>query len=460
MNPLFDRRIAILGAGESGLGAALLAKAKGLVPFVSDNGKIRPELKNQLLSKGIAVEEGQHTESMILSADEVIVSPGIPDNAPIMLKLKEKDIPVISEIEFASRYTDARIIAITGTNGKTTTTYLIYHLMREAGLKVCMAGNVGNSFAREVLNNGHRYYVLEISSFQLDHMYDFKADISVLLNITPDHLDRYDHNMDLYTASKFRILQNQEAGDRFIYFNDDPVIKNSLEHMNVIPAMTPVSLQEKDSVSAYPVNGRLHFKCIYETGEPLELSSEELPLKGPHNQINLMCAIYAAYYAGVEVRQIRSGLSNFVNFPHRMENVGLINGVTWVNDSKATNVDSTRYALDSYNNPIIWIAGGIDKGNNYESIQNLVHRKVKAIVCMGKDNSKIISSFRNEVEQIVDTDNLKKAVHEAQKLADPGDVVLLSPACASFDLFRNYIDRGDQFREAVKELNVKSENKI
>ncbi len=459
MSPV-EKRIAILGAGESGVGAALLAKARGFAPFVSDNGKIKPENKMMLLTNGIAVEEGQHTESIILSADEVIKSPGIPGNAPLILKLLEKNIPVISEIEFAARYTNARIIAVTGTNGKSTTTFLTYHLLRESGLNVSMAGNVGNSFAWEVYKGTHDFYVLEISSFQLDNMYSFKADTSVLLNITPDHLDRYDHDMNQYIASKFRILQNQNAEDKFIYFNDDPEIKNRVESSAVIPVKIRVSLTDKIVDGAYFENNILHFSTIPCGSGEFTLTAGELPLTGPHNMVNVMCAVTAAYYAGIEPVQIKKGLKNFVNFPHRMENVGLIDGVTWVNDSKATNVDSTRYALDSYNVPIIWIAGGIDKGNDYDSIRHLVHRKVKAIICLGKDNSKITQHFRNEVELIVDTDNIKKAVKKAHELADSGDVVLLSPACASFDLFKNYMDRGDQFREAVQEYKNKNGHKI
>jgi UDP-N-acetylmuramoylalanine--D-glutamate ligase len=452
-----DKRIVILGAGESGVGAALLARAKGYVPFVSDSGSIKAEYKSVLLNNGISVEEGKHTEQLILSADEIIKSPGIPALAPVMTRIKEKGIPVISEIEFASRYTKAKIIAVTGTNGKSTTTYLTWHLMKEAGLRVCMAGNVGNSFAREVIENKYDYYVLEISSFQLDDMYDFKADIAVLLNITPDHLDRYDHDMNRYIESKFRIMQNQGKGDYLIYYLGDKIIADTLGKIDDGPVRLPVSLAGSVRNGAWLEKDRLCFNFNSTSLAPFSLPVTDLPLRGPHNMINLMSAVLAVTYAGLGESQVKNGLKNFVNFPHRMEKVMTRNGVTWVNDSKATNIDSARYAIDSYDSPIVWIVGGIDKGNDYGLIRELVKRSVKAIVCLGRDNSKIIESFKNDIERIIDTDNLKTAVTKADQLAEAGDVVLLSPACASFDLFRNYVDRGDQFREAVKELYNKKE---
>jgi UDP-N-acetylmuramoylalanine--D-glutamate ligase len=445
-------QIGILGAGESGVGAALLALAKGYIPFVSDSGVIKPDHRSTLVANNISMEEGMHSEELLMNSKEIVKSPGIPDNAPIVLKLKAKNIPVISEIEFASRYTTARIIAVTGTNGKSTTTFLTYHLLKEAGLRVCMAGNVGNSFAREVINDDFDYYVLEISSFQLDGVFNFKADIAVLLNITPDHLDRYEHDMAKYTASKFRITRNQNAGDRFIYFMDDPVIRKNMSGSNIASYRLPVSLHDQPKPGAYVDKDSLVFEFNGSFIPGFTLPMADLPIQGAHNQVNIMSAVIAASCAGAQEKQIRYGLKNFINFPHRMEIVGTIDGITWVNDSKATNVDSVRYALDSYRSPVIWIAGGVDKGNNYDLIRHLVQSKVKAIVCLGKDNAKIFESFKNDVENIIDTDNLRTAVIRARELARPGDVVLLSPACASFDLFRNYIDRGDQFREAVKDL--------
>jgi UDP-N-acetylmuramoylalanine--D-glutamate ligase len=453
------QRIVILGAGESGVGAALLAKSMGYAPFVSDSGKIKPDYKNTLLKNGISHEEGKHTESIILCADEVIKSPGIPDSSPLIRTLAERNIPVISEIEFSSRFTTVPIIAITGTNGKSTTALLTYHLLKEAGFKTGLAGNVGNSFARSVVNNGFDFYVLEISSFQLDGMFEFKAHISILLNITPDHLDRYNYNMDQYIDSKFRIVRNMTRDDSFIYCSDDPVISHQIPGKNIIPASYPVSVQDTFTRGAYSDGSGLHFHLPGLSY--FFIPAGKIPLTGLHNRINTMCAVMACRLAGVSETAILKGLENFVNFPHRMEKIASINGIDFVNDSKATNVDAVKYALESYaDGTVIWIAGGLDKGNDYDQIRDLVRRKVKVLVGLGKDNRTLIKAFENDIRIIKDLNEMKKAVRIGFQHAQKGDVILLSPACASFDLFKNYMDRGDKFKAAVNELDIKRMKKV
>ena len=443
-------KIAILGGGESGVGAALLAQAKGYHVFLSDKGALRQDYRQTLLDHGIEFEEGQHTEAHILDATEVIKSPGITDDAPLVQKLYAKNTPVISEIEFAARYTKAKKIAITGSNGKTTTTLLIYHLLKSAGINVGLGGNIGESFAKQVIDDSFDWFVLEVSSFQLDNMYSFKADVGVLLNITPDHLDRYNYEFQNYVNSKFRLLQNMEPTDDFIYFADNPAIQNELarKHFNV--NYLPVSLEKNYQKGGFFSDGILHVKSHRAT---FDIEADELPIKGAHNVINTLSAVLAAQAAGLTNEQIRAGLLTFQNAAHRLEVVKTTNGVQFVNDSKATNVDSVFYALDSFNYPIIWIAGGVDKGNDYTQIQELVRQKVKALVCLGKDNSKLLSFFTPIVPVIVETHTVKDAVAQARALSQSGDVVLLSPACASFDLFKNYEDRGNQFKAAVLELS-------
>lgn len=440
-------KIVILGAGESGTGAALLAKVQGFDVFVSDSGTLKEKYKTELQSHDIAFEEGKHSYEKILNANLIIKSPGIPDKAPIIQETAKLNIPVIDEIEFAFRYTDAKIIAITGTNGKTTTTLLTYHLLKEAGLNVGLAGNVGFSMARQVARDKFDWYVLEVSSYQLDGTESFKPEIGILLNITPDHMDRYDYTMQNYVNSKFQLVENMTRQEHFIYYADDEVIAKEMKTRSVVPHQIPVSLKDKESA--------VHFdgaKMVFGLDEKFAIAQSETTLKGPHNLINTMAAVSAALLAGLKVDAIRSGLKTFVNAPHRLESVGVINGVEFVNDSKATNVDSVVYALGSYDKPLIWIAGGIDKGNDYNLIKDEVRKKVRALICLGKDNDKLKKAFGDVVPVIRETQSVEELVRIALGLAKEGDVVLLSPACASFDLFRNYEDRGNQFREAVKNL--------
>ncbi|MGC1243254.1 MAG: UDP-N-acetylmuramoyl-L-alanine--D-glutamate ligase [Chryseosolibacter sp.] len=443
-------KIVILGAGESGTGAALLAKAKGYDVFVSDAGTIKDKYKAELNGEGISFEEGQHTEEKILDAKLLIKSPGIPDKAPIMKKAATLNIPVIDEIEFAFRHTDAKIIAITGTNGKTTTTLLTYHLMKQAGLSVALAGNVGFSMARQVAKQNFDWYVLEISSFQLDGTETFKPEIGILLNITPDHLDRYDYTMQNYVNSKFQLIENMTRQEHFIYYADDAVITQEIDTRSVVPTRIPISLLS-GADAGVKYDGE---KMTFNLKEKFGITQAETTLKGPHNLINTMAAVSAVYLAGVSLDAIRAGLKTFVNAPHRLESVGVINGVEFINDSKATNVDSVVYALGSYDKPLVWIAGGIDKGNDYNIIMDAVKKKVRALICLGKDNEKLKKAFGNTVPVIMETQSVKELVRMALEVAKEGDVVLLSPACASFDLFRNYEDRGDQFRSAVKEFKI------
>jgi UDP-N-acetylmuramoylalanine--D-glutamate ligase len=444
------KKIIILGGGESGVGASLLAKAKGFEVFLSDKGNLSAQYKETLSQNGIAFEEGIHTEAIILSADEVIKSPGIPDKVELIKKLHSLKIPVISEIEFAARYTKAKIVAITGSNGKTTTTLLTYHILKNAGLNVGLAGNVGESFAKQVIEDSFDYFVLELSSFQLDNCYNFKADVAILLNITPDHLDRYNYEFQNYIESKFRILQNMTASDDFIYFQESEALAGELLKRNDLTVnCLPISLAEKTIQGGYLENEILEVNYKNET---FQFSQAELPIKGSHNAINSLAAILVSKSLGLQNEQITAGLKSFQSVEHRLEPCGEIKGVKYVNDSKATNVDSVFYALGSFDEPIILIMGGVDKGNDYRQIEQLVEQKVKALICMGKDNAKLVEFFGKKAPMIFSVDSLQKAVQLSADLGTEGDVVLLSPACASFDLFKNYEDRGKQFKEAVAGL--------
>lgn len=444
-----------MGAGESGTGAALLAKAKGFDVFVSDQGQIKEKYKAELKQHGIAFEEGLHTEDEILNASLIIKSPGIPEKAEIIKKVKSAHIAIVDEIEFAYRYIgDSKIAAITGTNGKTTTTLLTYHLMKSAGMNVALAGNVGFSMARQVAQQKFDWYVLEMSSFQLDGTETFKPDIGILLNITPDHLDRYEYNMQNYVNSKFQLIENMEPQQHFIYYADDAVIAADLRTRAVVPQEVPVSLNPASGVPVRFDGEKMTFDV---GGKRFSIAQSETTLKGPHNLINTMASVSAAVLAGVGLEAIREGLKTFKNAPHRLEPVGTIKGIEFVNDSKATNVDSVVYALGSYNGPLVWIAGGIDKGNDYNLIREDVKKKVKVLICLGKDNEKLKKAFSGVVPEIQETQSVPELVRMALKAAKQGDVVLLSPACASFDLFRNYEDRGDQFRKAVAELKKEVE---
>ena len=445
------RKLVILGGGESGVGAALLGKAQGFEVFLSDKSPLQPAYRDALLAGQVPFEEGVHSEDKILSASEAIKSPGIPDSVAIVQELHRRNIPVISEIEFAARYTDAKLIAITGSNGKTTTTLLIYHLLREAGLSVGLAGNVGTSFAAQVIDNPKDYYVLEISSFQLDNMYDFRANVALLLNITPDHLDRYDYDFQKYVQSKFRIAQNQTCDDDFIYFAESDALAAELGKRTLPAQMWPVSLEKKLDKGGFLSEGDLTARSH---GQEFSVRFDELPIQGPHNAINALSAILAAQAVGLTSEQIGVGLRTFTNAPHRLESVATIGGVEYVNDSKATNVDSVFYALGSFDRPIILIIGGVDKGNDYSQLEPFVRGKVKGMIALGTDTKKLTSFFGKITPQFHETQSLKEAVQTAQSWAKPGDVILLSPACASFDLFKNYQDRGEQFKEEVRALNA------
>ena len=443
-------KIVILGAGESGVGAAVLAKVKGFDVFVSDKGKIEKKYKNVLSQYDIEFEEGKHSEKLILQAEEVIKSPGIPDNVPVIKSLVQKRIKIISEIEFAGRYTDAKKICITGSNGKTTTTLLIHHIFKNAGLNAGLAGNVGQSFAMQVATKNYDYYVLEISSFQLDGMYDFKADIAVILNITPDHLDRYNYNFQNYTDSKFRILQNQTNDDLFIYCMDDKVIIDEISKRKILSKTYPFTIQKNISnEGAYLSENNI---IINIKSTRFIMTLEELALQGKHNIYNSMAAGISARLLDIRKDTIKQCLSDFQNVEHRLEYVATIHGIEFINDSKATNINSTWYALESMDRPVIWIAGGIDKGNDYNILRSLVRKKVKAIVCLGVENKKIYNAFADDVETIVETISASDAVKTAFNFAEKNEIVLLSPACASFDLFNNYEDRGKKFKKAVNEL--------
>lgn len=448
-----SKRIVILGSGESGVGSAILAQAKGFDVFVSDKSLIKDKYKQVLIEKNIPFEEGKHTTENILNADEVIKSPGIPDKVELIQKLKEKNIPIISEIEFAGRYTKAKKICITGSNGKTTTTLLTYHIFKKAGLNVGLAGNVGKSFAWQVATENFEYYVLELSSFQLDGMYKFKADVAVLMNITPDHLDRYEYKFENYVASKFRILQNQTIEDAFVYCYDDEVMKQYMQQHPVKSSLVPFSIKEKltGDTCAY-LDDENKLTLNYKTLNPLIMTLEQLAMQGKHNVYNSMAASLAARIVDIRKETIRESLEDFSGVEHRLEFVASVNGIEFINDSKATNVNSAWYALESMEKPVVWIVGGQDKGNDYNELIDLVKAKVKAIVCLGVDNAKIIDAFGSVVENILETQTAADAVAASYKFGKKGDVVLLSPACASFDLFQNYEDRGMQFKAAVRSL--------
>ena len=446
-----NRRIVILGAGESGTGAAILAKDKGFDVFVSDYGHISPKYRAMLDAEGIAWEDGTHTLERILDADEIIKSPGIADTTPVIKAVREKNIPVISEIEFAGRYTDSKMVCITGSNGKTTTTLLTYHILRRAGLNVGLAGNVGNSLALQVARDPHDVYVIELSSFQLDNMYKFKANIAVILNITPDHLDRYDYKMQNYINAKFRILQNLTPKDAFIYWHDDPVVTAQLKNVSTEAKLYPFAEHQEENTAAY-IDAENEM-IINTPGTCMAMPRADLALNGIHNLYNSMAAGISACLLNIRKDDIRSALSDFAGVEHRLEHVADVDGVEWINDSKATNVNSCWYALDSMTKPVVLILGGKDKGNDYSEILPLVREKVKAIVAMGKDNAKILDFFGGEVAEIVDTHSLDEAVGACRRLAVSGDVVLLSPCCASFDLFTSYENRGELFKEAVRNLN-------
>lgn len=443
-------RIVILGAGESGTGAAVLAKQKGFEVFLSDKGKIKEKYKTVLSNYGIEWEEEKHSEELILNADEVIKSPGIPDKAELIVKLMQKGTPVISEIEFAGRYSKAKMICITGSNGKTTTTLLTYHILKKAGLNVGLAGNVGKSFALQVAENNYDYYVLELSSFQLDNMYKFKADIAVLLNITPDHLDRYNYELQNYADAKFKVVQNQTAADAFIYCIDDEVTAKEMSSKVIMAKKYPFSIKQTVEQGAY-LNGNQLILNINQTNQT-SMSIQELALQGKHNIYNSMAAGIVAKLTEVRKEIIRESLSDFQNVEHRLEYVTKVNGIDFINDSKATNVNSTWYALESMQNSVVLILGGVDKGNDYSILMEMAKEKVKAIVCLGVDNKKIKKAFKGVVENIIETGSAQEAVVVAYKIATKGETVLLSPACASFDLFENYEDRGHQFKAAVRSL--------
>ncbi len=444
-------RIVVLGGAESGVGAAVLAKVKGFDVFLSDNGKIKEEYLDTLRKWDIPFEEGGHTPSLVLNADEVIKSPGIPETAPMIQALRERGTHIISEIEFAARYDGAKKICITGSNGKTTTTSLIYHLLREAGLDAGLGGNIGKSYALQVATEKHDYYVLEISSFQLDDTYDFRPDIAIITNITPDHLDRYDHKMENYVKAKFRITRNLRSEDCFIFDSDDAITTEHLSRIVLQARMLPFSQEKELGQGAFLRGDSIVLR--YDDSES-EIFLKELALSGRHNVYNSMAAALAAKASGISDEVIRKSLKSFSPVEHRLEPVLNVGGVLYINDSKATNVDAAWYALECQTRPVVWIVGGTDKGNDYSALDSLVREKVKAIVCLGKDNAKIHEAFEGIVgsDRICDTLSAAQAVQAAAGFAESGDVVLLSPCCASFDLFKNYEDRGEQFKQAVRHL--------
>ena len=442
------KRIVVLGAGESGVGAAILAQKKGFEVFVSDMSMIKDKYKNMLVERGIEWEEGQHTESLILNADEAIKSPGIPNNAPMIVKLKDLGVPVISEIEFAGRYTNAQMICITGSNGKTTTTSLIYHIFKKAGLNVGLAGNIGRSLALQVAECNYDYYIIELSSFQLDNMYQFHANIAVLMNITPDHLDRYDYKMQNYVDAKFRIIQNQTDDDAFVFWNDDPVIQKELHKYGIHGQYYPFAENKGNGLAAYTEKSKIYFTRPVD----FNMEQEDLALTGTHNLFNSMAAGISANIAGIKKECIREALSDFKGVEHRLEKAGVVNEVNYINDSKATNVNSCWYALKSMKTKTILILGGKDKGNDYNEIADLVKEKCSGLVYLGLHNEKLHDFFDKFGLPVADVQSMKDAVAAATKMAKPGETVLLSPCCASFDLFKSYEDRGDQFKECVKNL--------
>jgi UDP-N-acetylmuramoylalanine--D-glutamate ligase len=447
--PLDLRRLVVLGGGESGAGAAVLAKKQGFDVFVSDSSEIKPKYKDILEKYGIAYEEKQHTEELILNAHEVVKSPGIPDKAPVVKKLLAQGTPIISEIEFGGRYTNAKTICITGSNGKTTTTMLTYHILKNAGLNVGLAGNVGDSFALQVAEKNYDYYVIELSSFQLDGMYDFHADIAILLNITPDHLDRYNYEMQNYVNAKMRILQNQTADDAFIFWNDDPIVRKEMLALHPKVTSYPFALEKAEGVVAYTENKQI----VIETHKGIfEMEEDLIALTGTHNLYNSLAAGIAAKLLDIKNENIRESLADFKGVEHRLEKVARVNGVEYINDSKATNVNSTWYALQSMKTPVVLILGGTDKGNEYKEIETLVKEKCKALIFLGVDNAKLHAFFDGKIGLTVDARSMQEAVSQAYGIAEKGDTVLLSPCCASFDLFQNYEDRGKQFKNCVRHL--------
>ena len=444
-----DGRLVVLGGGESGAGAAVLGKVKGMDVFLSDMGKISEKYKSLLDSYGIPYEEGSHTEEKILSADVVVKSPGIPPYAPMVEKIVAKGIPVLSEIEFAAGFTDSRMVCITGSNGKTTTTLLTHHILCKAGLDAGLAGNVGKSLALQVATDPHDIYVIELSSFQLENMYKFKANIAVIMNITPDHLDRYDYKMENYVAAKFRILQNQTKDDYFVYWQDDPVIREQIAHVQSEALQLPFGIDREENSAAFVEDGIVHFSV---PGDVWEIPRDRLSLAGLHNLYNSMAAGISASVLNIKKENIREALEDFEAVEHRLEYVATVDGVRYVNDSKATNVNSTWYALESMTSPTVLILGGKDKGNDYSEIEELVRQKVKAVVCMGLHNEKLMEFFSEKVPMIADTHTLSDALEACRRFAAEGDTVLLSPCCASFDLFKSYEDRGEQFKSAVRSM--------
>ncbi|MBQ3961878.1 MAG: UDP-N-acetylmuramoyl-L-alanine--D-glutamate ligase [Muribaculaceae bacterium] len=444
------KNIVILGGAESGVGAAVLAKVKGFNVWLSDMGTIKPKFKEKLEEYHIDWEEGGHTEAKILAAHEIIKSPGIPETAPIVKKAIAKNIPIISEIEFAGRYTDAKMVCITGSNGKTTTTLLTYHILQKAGLNVGLAGNVGNSLAYQVATTHHDVYVIELSSFQLDNMYEFKANVAVLLNITPDHLDRYDFKMENYAAAKFRIMQNQTSDDTFIFWYDDPIIAAQLKQVSTEARLLPFTARNDENCAAYMADDVLHFNL---PENAWEINRSELSLKGLHNIYNSMAASLSASVLDIKNEVIRAALADFEAVEHRLQFIRKVGGVTYINDSKATNVNATWYALESMTEPVVLILGGVDKGNDYSEIEPLVKEKVKAIVCLGVDNAKLHNFFDGKVPVVTDARSMAECVEKCHALAESGNTVLLSPCCASFDLFKNMEDRGEQFKENVNKIS-------
>ncbi len=443
------KRIVVLGGGESGVGAAVLAKVKGFDVFLSDKGTIDGKYEEELRKWDIPYESGKHTEELILNADEVIKSPGIPSTAPVVVKIAAAGINIISEIEFAGRYDKARKICITGSNGKTTTTSLIYYLLKNAGLNVGLGGNIGKSYALQVATENYDIYVLELSSFQLDNMYDFKADIAIITNITPDHLDRYDHKLENYVRAKFRITRNMDKDDFFIFCSDDEITISHLDKIVMKARMLPFTQKGEVREGAFVRDDKM---VVRYDGDECDMFLQELALGGKHNVYNSMAAAIAGKVMNIDNEKIREALSSFQAVEHRLEKVLSVGDVLYINDSKATNVDAAWYALECQTRPVVWIVGGTDKGNDYTPLQPLAKEKVKAIVCLGVDNRKIHEAFGEIVPQMYDVTSAEDAVKTASRLAVPGDVVLLSPCCASFDLFRNYEDRGRQFKEAVRNL--------
>lgn len=444
-----NRLLVILGAGESGVGAAILAKAKGWRVFVSDGSKIKPSFQHELLAQHIEFEAESHSMAKILSADLIIKSPGIPEKSDLMRAIREKGISVISEIEFGGYYSQAKHICITGSNGKTTTALWCYHMLKKAGLNVGLAGNVGQSFAKQIATEAFEIYVLELSSFQLDDMFTFKADIAILTNITPDHLDRYDYQMENYVRSKFRILQNQRATDFFIFNADDQLIAAQMKRHQITAQLHPFSLKTEQAMGAYADEKQLYINI---NKQQFTMSIHELALKGKHNTQNALAAGIAARLVEIRTDVLRESLQDFINVEHRMEFVAKVNGIEFINDSKATNINAAWFALESMDKPTVWIVGGIDKGNDYSELKELVTQKVKAIICLGLDNQKIIAAFGDQVEVVVEAKSAHEAVAFAYQLATKDETVLLSPACASFDLFSSYEDRGQQFKQAVRML--------